>query len=459
MTVNKTDVRQDCYWSLDPERELRFSSTDQYTDAFRELFFESVRCRLRSHSKVGSTLSGGLDSSSIVCAARHLLARNEQVLDTFSLIFPDLPDRDLQKIDERPYMGAVVAMGGLAAHYVRGDHMSPLDEIDTVLFHQDEAVFAPNLYLHWGMYRQAHGHGVRVLLDGIDGDTTVSHGLGYLAELTRSGRWFSLVKEAAAVARRSPRTIGTAEVVWDYGCAPLLPPACVQRVNSLFPRAPLEQSPPSIINPAFAKRLGLSSENGQSSETFKPRARIGRVQHWEGLTSGLLPYVLETADKAAAVFSIEPRYPFCDRRLVEFCLAVPTNLKLHNGWTRMILRRAMAGILPREVQWRSSKANLSPNFQKKLLDSHRSMLERIVLEDSAAIEPYVDMRKLRDVYSRYLKHRSASDALMLYSVSTLAGWLKLLDQTIVRSGTGARAPLETNVRSFKHSPGNFQILS
>ena len=129
------------------------------------------------------------------------------------------------------------------------------------------------------------------------------------------------------------------------------------------------------------------------------------------------------ADKAASAFSIDPRYPFCDRRLVEFCLAVPANQKLRDGWTRMIMRRAMAGILPAEVRWRAGKANLSPNFQLRLLHAHREFLERVIVNEPGVIEEYVDIPKLQKVYARYLAQQAASDALVVYSVAVLAAWL------------------------------------
>ena len=77
---------------------------------------------------------------------------------------------------------------------------------------------------------------------------------------------------------------------------------------------------------------------------------------------------LEVADKSAAAFGVEPRYPFFDRRLIEFCVGLPEEQKFDRGWPRLLFRRAMDGILPPEIQWRSWKANLSPNFQRRFRD-------------------------------------------------------------------------------------------
>jgi asparagine synthase (glutamine-hydrolysing) len=146
--------------------------------------------------------------------------------------------------------------------------------------------------------------------------------------------------------------------------------------------------------------------------------------HWRGLTSGLLPAALEMADKVAAAFLLEPRYPFFDRRLMEFCLALPPDQKLHQGWTRVVMRRAMVDTLPDEVRWRIGKANLSLNFQRRLLDFDRALLDEVILNDPQVIEQYVDVPTLREVYRRYVSQPRGEDAVVVYGAVTLALWLR-----------------------------------
>jgi asparagine synthase (glutamine-hydrolysing) len=179
-----------------------------------------------------------------------------------------------------------------------------------------------------------------------------------------------------------------------------------------------------IIHPIFAKRIGLAERAQGLLRNASSARHTVREEHCRGLNSGLLAYVLETADKAASAFSLSPRYPFCDRRLVEFCLALPPNQKLHQGWTRLILRRAMAKILPDEVRWRFGKANLGPNFRLGLLNGHRELLDDIILRDANLIEDYVDIPALRRIYSRYVTQPTGDDALLVYGAMTLALWLR-----------------------------------
>jgi len=423
MTVRGRESRVQPYCWLDPSREIRLRSDDEYADAFRERFTDAVRCRLRSAFPVGSLLSGGLDSSSIVGTARRVLAEDGRRLHTFSAIFPGLPASDLPKIDERPFMEAVLAMSGLTPHYVHADRLSPLSELDRVFWHEDEAFLAPNLYMHWALYRAAHQQSVRTLLDGVDGDTTVSHGLDYLSELAGAGRVRTLGREVMALASRhhaSPRRI-----LWQFGLEPLVPEPLRQVWRTVRKRTGPSWGRNTAINPVFARRVGLAERARGLREQEHTSARAAREGHWRGLTSPLLPYALEVGDKAAAAFSLEPRYPFFDRRLMEFCLALPPEQKLHQGWTRVVMRRAMDQILPDAVRWRVGKADLSPNFKRRLWDRDRDLLDDVIVNDPQVIEDYVDVSALRDAYRRYASQPMAEDdALTVYSAVTLALWLR-----------------------------------
>src|SRR6266850_1954833 len=130
---------------------------------------DAVRCRMRTAGPVGSMLSGGLDSSSIVCVARSLdTAGDGGPLHTLSAIFPEVPT-----CDERRFIDAVLAGNGVVPHAVRADLVSPLANLERMFEHENEAFFSVNLFMHWALYAEAERHGVRVLLDGFDGDTTL----------------------------------------------------------------------------------------------------------------------------------------------------------------------------------------------------------------------------------------------------------------------------------------------
>jgi asparagine synthase (glutamine-hydrolysing) len=144
------------------------------------------------------------------------------------------------------------------------------------------------------------------------------------------------------------------------------------------------------------------------------------------LSDGALEYVASVFDQTAATFSVEPRYPFYDRRIIEFCLALPFKQKLWHGWTRAILRRAMENRLPPAVQWRVTKGNLGLNVRRRLL-AERDTLEAVILQDPKVIEPYIDIPALRDAYNRYLARpavTSETDFFTIFLSVNLALWLR-----------------------------------
>ena len=225
--ANRRDFRIQSYWSLDTSRELHLRSDAEYADAFRDVFTQAVRCRLRSAFPVGSMLSGGLDSSSIVCVARNLIAADSgSRLSTFSAVFPSLADLQ-PKTNERPYMEAVIAQGGLEPEFVPADNLCPLLE---PLWQEDEVIPAPSAYVDWAIFEAARKKGVRILLSGIDGDTVVYYGYEYLAELFRAGRWSRLSREAQALSRKTGQK--RRRLIWRFGVKPFMPRSGITTIGN-----------------------------------------------------------------------------------------------------------------------------------------------------------------------------------------------------------------------------------
>ncbi|HYO46083.1 MAG TPA: asparagine synthase-related protein, partial [Gemmatimonadota bacterium] len=145
------------------------------------------------------------------------------------------------------------------------------------------------------------------------------------------------------------------------------------------------------------------------------------------LPSPGLQYLLDITDSIAGAFGMETRCPFLDRRLVEFCLAVPSEQKLANGWTRVILRRAMEGILPPEIQWRVHKADLAYSFIRRLRGLDRQALITALFDAPFVLEDYVDMDLLRAIHKRFdsggIRH-VRRDSGRLYIAAVLSRWLR-----------------------------------
>jgi asparagine synthase (glutamine-hydrolysing) len=162
-----------------------------------------------------------------------------------------------------------------------------------------------------------------------------------------------------------------------------------------------------------------------------------RTRHLAGLGNPLYQSTLEIADRCAAAFGLEARYPFFDRRLIEFCLGVPSEQKFAHGWTRWTMRRAMEGVLPPEIQWRGNKANLGPNYRRQLSRADAPVLDRAPL---AALAPYVDVARAQALRARVLAQTETdAERVLVYRMTVLASWLA--DGAESRGALATVAPL------------------
>jgi asparagine synthase (glutamine-hydrolysing) len=447
--VSTLTAQTHCYWKLDPHKEILLGSDEAYAQAFREIFTEAVRCRLRSAFPIGSQLSGGLDSSSVTCVARNLLREEgTKSLQTISTIFDEVSE-----CDERPFIKAVLAQGGLTSHYIHGDQTSPLSDIEAILQYEDEAYIGPNHFYSWISNSAAHKLGLRIVLDGFDGDTTVSHGTARLTELAYQGNWETLIEEAEAIARlhkvapypivrllsqrrwidfikslqRIHRHFGGSRksLAIKFGIKPAWR-RFRQRNNQKNKGLSAIRSLPSWINSTFADSIHLQARTQAFSLPTKLTTTL-RQEHLLGLEQGIFAYTLEQVDRYAAIFSLEMRHPFMDKRLIEFCLALPAEQKLSQGFGRVIMRRALAGILPEAVQWRPGKADLSANFDYGFLKRDRQIVNEVIFNKIQRLEKYIDLEPIQAAYQKMssdAEKASNDDCMTVWKAVILTLWLE-----------------------------------
>lgn len=310
---------------------------------FRELLDDSVRLRLRADVPVGSCLSGGLDSSSIVCTMRAQLGdRAAQLQNAFSA-YSDVP-----RFDERRFIEEVRRATGTAGHVVVPEPDSLLHELDTIVWHQDEPFGSTSIYAQWSVFRLARQHGVAVMLDGQGADEALGGYHGYfpprLAGLLRQGRWCTFGREAAAVrALHGESWTNQVRAIANE----LLPPRVADRLRRLAGR--------TVKMPAFLDLARLGAEpralHEGAVDLRDPVRSLGRAQ----LTALSLPMLLRFEDRDSMAHSVEARLPFLDYRLVEFCLGLPEDFKLSGGWTKRVLREGMRDRLPAAIRQRRDK--------------------------------------------------------------------------------------------------------
>jgi len=371
-------------------------------------------------------LSGGLDSSSVACAAQHVPEEEALRMHTFSAVFDDVPESD-----ERAYINEVLDAYSFIPHFLQGDGVDPLMTNSLGCSREggaDEPIRAPNLHLNWRAYQEADAHEVRVILDGFDGDTTISHGVGGFHEMAHKGEWLSLIQEARAYANlrdQSARSI----------IIPMLNRFVLDRMKGYGrlrrwwhtvwnEETGEEPEQRSILRKHFSDRIGWEERKRELIRRRGQPPKTEREFHRHFLMKGGMPRVLETLDRCAAQFQVEVRYPFWDRRLVDFCLSLPRNLKLHQGWSRRIMRIGLDQVLPEKVQWRIDKSDVGHALDHALFKYSRHQIAK-TLNEPVCIDRYADMEVLNRALQRFMAGDPVGqDVLHLWNATTLELWLQ-----------------------------------
>jgi asparagine synthase (glutamine-hydrolysing) len=344
------------YWDLDLDCEPGPTDSTANAERFRELLSDAVRLRLRSDVPVGSSLSGGLDSSSLVCLMDGMLRRDSgAVQKTFSARYRS------GGTDEGVFIQSVVANTNVEAHniWIEGEDLN--GDLERFVYHQDEPVAHTNQFAQWKVMELARDTNVTVLLDGQGADEVLggypSPTFGYrYAELLRSGDVMALFRELSAFRRHH----GSLAPAFRYMGAALLPPALRSRIRARVHR-----------------RSNLSARVGRASAANSTRhAPLLRRALYETLTVTSLPSLLRYGDRNSMAFSREARLPFLDHRLVEFVYSLPSDQLVRDGSTKVLLRRAMSGVIPDLVRDRHDKVGFATPERDWFLGPLRPRIER-----------------------------------------------------------------------------------
>lgn len=328
------------WYELKP-RTFRGARKDA-VELFKQTFTDAVRLRLRSDVPIGSCLSGGLDSSSIVCVGNRLLVSSTGSQKVFTAVSSEA------RFDESRYARAVIEATGAEAHFVSPEPDDLFQNLDEITWTQDEPFGSSSIYAQWRVFQLAAAASVKVVLDGQGADEQLAGYPGFLRPLLisqlRRGQVWSFARELMAAGRST--SLGYAYALQQLANG-LLPEALRQRLRALAGRP--------VTGPAWLdmRRLGAIDREPLAAE-YAAADTLTALSQLLLLQSGV-PMLLHTEDRNSMVHSVESRVPFLDFRLVETVLGMPDEFKLCNGTTKVVLREAMHGILPESVRLRRDK--------------------------------------------------------------------------------------------------------
>ena len=301
---------------------------------FRSVFDDSVRLRLRSDVRVGTCLSGGLDSSSVALVAGPMYRNNSN--HPFSAITAISED---PRNSEATYAEEVVKAGSLHWIRVKPSYDDFRGLLSHVVMYQEEPFSSPSICMQAFVMRAAKDNGIVVLLDGQGGDETL---LGYdryysthCVALWRQGG-VGKVLQGLRHATESNANMQLGRLT-AYLLLGLVPAA---RYLYYLKRSSYLRSYPPL--PEWMSCFGRACLDVRSMQILE-------------IESTSLPALLRYEDKNSMAYSVEARLPFLDYRLVELCISLAPSLKIQDGWTKWALRKAMSDVLPHDIAWRRNK--------------------------------------------------------------------------------------------------------
>ncbi len=409
------EVRTGRFWSLPTADPGRRRGDQEYIGEFAELLADAVRLRARSDVPIGTMLSGGLDSTSVTALigeqkhteARRAFAGLHAFHHTFSACWPGWIS------DEEAQVDLLCTNLQLQSHkiYPTPELLGSL--LPRALYYLEEPFETPTALVQFELMRVARQHGVKVVLNGHGSDETLAGYPGFfvapmLAQLLLTGRIAAFLRERRAF-RPDPE--------WSDGQV-----LTIARLNRLLPKRLLSSFRGEVSSGSPLFRLSAQTP------TFEPLgggASMLSEALWLKLTRHILPMWLRAEDRVSMAWGVESRLPFLDYRLVEFAFRLPDDLKLRDGYTKFILRRAMRGKLPDSITLDRVKRRFATPYGQWFRGPWRDLVEASLIDHPAGLARYVDVAELRRRVQEYLAGRD--DALappQLWRLLSTRLWLE-----------------------------------
>jgi asparagine synthase (glutamine-hydrolysing) len=408
LRIHNHSIRK--WYDLKDKRNRRKPDFETAKREFTDLFTDTVRLRLRSDVKVGSCLSGGLDSSSIVCVVNHLLreqnAHGKQ--ETVSSCF------DISRYDEQKYIDAVAARTEVVSHRVFPRFDDLFSKLDKITWHQDEPFVSTSIFAQWEVFKAAGENRITVMLDGQGADELLGgyhifYGK-YLAGILSRGRIFRLKRETKRLRE-----------LQDYSIRQIV-------------RSILGNLPPNFLRKTARKinsneisRAVRRDGMPDSSEFWQAPTRTMREESLAEIEFTHLPILLHYEDRNSMAHSIESRVPFLDYRLAEFALNLPDEYKIKNAAAKHILRESLREAIPESILNRRDKMGFVTPEEVWLKQNGTSF--RKELEDTIRSSNGLINRNILDILDAVTQGKRPFD-FTIWRFIAFGRWLKVFDVTI-----------------------------
>lgn len=387
------------YWSY-PSKQISIS-TEEAIHQFKELFDDSLKLHVRSDVPIGATLSGGIDSSSIVSSLlKNKLSEN---LETFSIYYDSH-----EGYDERPFIQTISQKypKQFQLNYYSPNEQEIAKDFDAIAHTMDFPLSGSSPISQYYVMKLAKEKDIKVILSGQGADDYMG---GYMHSYYRLfGEWMKHFQFG-----KLSKGIKDYKKIHEVSNSKLTSVLMKSMLSSLM-------SEDAIYKFEYKNYLPFQGNQKKEWNTFEnfSSSKLNEF-HFALMNYSSLPTLLHYEDRNSMAHSIESRVPFLDHRLVELLFQFPDDLKINNGWTKFVLREAMEGILPKEIQWRTDKKGFVTPGEILWL---RGSLAHL-LEINYNQLPFLDRAKTKKLIDEF-KAGNNKFASLVWRIATLNHWMK-----------------------------------
>jgi len=388
------------YYDLNSKAPI--GNYDNCIENFRSLFYRAIKGHMVSDVVVGSCLSGGLDSSGIVCAMRR--CKPESELQVFSLGFPG------DEVDETRYQKVVAENCGARLNSITFALDELIKDFEDLIRTQEEPFVSLSIYGQYRVAKLIGEHRVKVVLDGQGGDETFGgyeyQFAYYFYELLRRGKLIRLAKEIVAYCKKH----GSYSAI-TYWLGLLLPSKLKEFLIS---------RDRYYLQKTFTKTFGRPLDRKFQRKTLNESLA-------EAVTYSPLPGLLRYEDKNSMRWSVESRVPFVDHSMVEYANSMPIEWKIRDGSAKIILRHALAGIIPKIIVDRQDKIGFGVP-ERAASTAVRQFIEGIIESDSFQHRPYWNAQKVSRLFHKSFSSKRGTRIFTgedIWRIVILEMWLRM----------------------------------
>lgn len=386
--VDTGSIKKECYYDL-KKIDMPPKSFEESADIFRKEFGKSVALRLRSDVPIGYCLSGGLDSSSIVCMADRIVkSKNVDIKQTsISSCFED------KRYDEQEYIDEVLKYTSVEGKKIFPDGSNLFDELDDMIWHMDEPFGATSEYAEWNVFKFAKKCGLTVMLDGQGADEQLAGYTGFysviFAEYLKKFQFKKFVNEFRCYKKlraASEKYVSTHKILIEAIISAYLPRK-IQKLGKLY---------------LFYLRKGLPFEPQDIKAVINGMNLYPANNSKQYILDNIycnLSMLLHYEDRDSMAHSIESRVPFLDYHLVEAIYSMPIDYKLQNGITKVVMRKGLEDVLPMKIKTRYSKLGfVTPEDQ--WINGNPELFRKEIIEACNNLAPLLNSARVIEWYDK-----------------------------------------------------------